>query len=115
MTSRILVLAEDIDSQLSVGTAKCVACAAGIPEAEITVAVCAADVGAVAAQAAQLKGVSKVLAVEHPSNAHALAAVIAPQIAPLAGPYAHVLGFSSTFGKDVMPRIAALLDHRPGE
>ncbi len=109
MTHRILILAEHSQNQLSVGTAKCVACAAGIPDAEITVAVCAADAGAVAAQAASLKGVSKVLTIEHPAHAHALGALIAPQIAALAGSYTHLLGPSSTFGKDVMPRIAALL------
>ena len=115
MSSRILILAEHSQGQLSVGTAKCVACAGEIPDAEIVLAVCvadasAADAGAVIAQAAQLQGVAKVLAVEHPGNAHALAALIAPQIAALAGPYSHLLGPSSTFGKDVMPRIAALLD-----
>lgn len=110
MTQRVLILAEHNDNQLSVGTAKCVACAAGIAEAEITLAVCAADASPVAAQAAALQGVSHVLAIEHPANEHALAALIAPQIAALAGPYSHVLGPSSTFGKDVMPRIAALLD-----
>jgi electron transfer flavoprotein alpha subunit len=109
MSHRILILAEHSQNQLSIGTAKCVACAAGIPDAEITVAVCAADAGAVAAQAASLKGVSKVLTIEHPAHAHALGALIAPQIAALAGSYSHVLGPSSTFGKDVMPRIAALL------
>jgi electron transfer flavoprotein alpha subunit len=109
MSHRILILAEHSQNQLSVGTAKCVACAAGIPDAEITVAVCAADASAVAAQAASLKGVSKVLTIEHPAYAHALGALIAPQIAALAGAYTHVLGPSSTFGKDVMPRIAALL------
>ncbi len=109
MSHRILILAEHNQSQLSIGTAKCVACAAGIPDAEVTVAVCAADASAVAAQAASLKGVSKVLTIEHPAHAHALGALIAPQIAALAGSYSHVLGPSSTFGKDVMPRIAALL------
>ena len=115
MSSRVLILAEYSANQLSVATAKCVACAALIPEVDITVAVCvadagAADAGAVAAQAAELQGVDRVLAVEHPANSHALAAVIAPQIAALAGRYSHVLGSSSTFGKDVMPRIAALLN-----
>ncbi len=109
MTSRILILAEHSDKQLSVGTAKCVTCATAIPEAEITVVVCAAEASAVVAQAAQLSGVAKVLAIEHPANTHALAAVIAPQIAALSGPYSHLLGPSSTFGKDVMPRVAALL------
>jgi electron transfer flavoprotein alpha subunit len=110
MSNRILIVAEHDGTHLNQSTAKCVSCAAAIPDAEITIAVCAADAGAVASQAAALKGVTRVLAVENPANAHALAAVVAPQIAALAGPFSHVLGPSTTFGKDVMPRIAALLD-----
>ncbi len=115
MSSRILIVAEHDGAHLNPSTAKCVTCATAIPDAEITVAVCAADASAVASQAAALKGVTHVLAVDHPANAHALAAVVAPQIAALAGPFTHVLGPSTTFGKDVMPRIAALLDMRPDQ
>jgi electron transfer flavoprotein alpha subunit len=86
-----------------------VSCARALAGAEISVAVCAADAAAVAAQAAQLAGVSRVLTVENPANAHALAAVLAPQVAALAGPFTHVLGPSTTFGKDLMARVAGLL------
>src|SRR5579863_6132674 len=110
MSSRILIVAEHDGARLNPSTAKCVTCAAGIPNAEITIAVCAADASAVASQAAALKGVARVLALDHPVNAHLLAAAVAPQIAALAGSFSHVLGPSTTFGKDVMPRIAALLD-----
>ncbi|HVS76165.1 MAG TPA: electron transfer flavoprotein subunit alpha/FixB family protein [Steroidobacteraceae bacterium] len=110
MSNRILIVAEHDGARLNPSTAKCVTCAAAIPDAQITVAVCAADANAVAPQAAALAGVTKVLALEHPANAHLLAAVLAPQIAALAGPFSHVLGPSTTFGKDLMPRVAALLD-----
>jgi electron transfer flavoprotein alpha subunit len=110
MSSRILVVAEHDGARLNPSTAKCVTCAVAIPDAEVTVAVCAADASAVASEAAALKGVARVLAAEHPANAHLLAAALAPQIAALAGPYSHVLGPSTTFGKDLMPRVAALLD-----
>jgi len=110
MSHRILIVAEHDGARLNSSTAKCVTCAAAIADAEITVAVCAADAGAVAAQAAGLQGVARVVTVENPANAHLLAAVLAPQIAALAGPYSHVLGPSTTFGKDLMPRVAALLD-----
>ncbi|MGC8520954.1 MAG: electron transfer flavoprotein subunit alpha/FixB family protein [Steroidobacteraceae bacterium] len=110
MSHNILIVAEHDGSTLSLATAKCVACAATVPGAHITIAVCAADAAAVAAQAAALAGVERVLTVEHPLHAHPLAAAIAPQIAALAGPYSHVFGPSSTFGKDLMPRVAALLD-----
>ncbi|HVW67845.1 MAG TPA: electron transfer flavoprotein subunit alpha/FixB family protein [Steroidobacteraceae bacterium] len=108
--SKVLIVAEHDGSKLNPATAKCVACARGISGAEITVAVFAADAAAVAAQAAQLTGVTKVVTVENPANAHALSSVIAPQVAALAGAYTHVFGPSTTFGKDLIPRVAALLD-----
>jgi electron transfer flavoprotein alpha subunit len=108
--SKVLIVAEHDGAKLNASTAKCVTCAAALPDAEITIAVCAADAGTVATQAAQLKGVARVLKLEHPSNAHALAAVIAPQIVSAAPNYTHIFGPSTTFGKDLMPRIAALLD-----
>jgi len=106
---RVLIVAEHDGGRLNVSTARCVSCARALNEAELTIAVCAADPGAVAAQAAQLAGVTRVLAVANPANTHALAAVLAPQIVALAGPYTHVLGPSTTFGKDLMARVAGLL------
>ena len=110
MTTKVLIVAEHDGTRLNPATAKCVTCARSIAGAEITVVVCAADAAAVATQAAQLTGVTRVLTVESPANAHLLAAVVAPQIVALVGAYTHVLGPSTTFGKDLMPRIAALLD-----
>ncbi|HVN43316.1 MAG TPA: electron transfer flavoprotein subunit alpha/FixB family protein, partial [Steroidobacteraceae bacterium] len=100
--SKVLIVAEHDGAKLNPATAKCVACARGIAGAEITIAVCAADAAAVAAQAAQLSGVTKVVTLENPANAHALSSVIAPQIVALAGAYTHILGPSTTFGKDLM-------------
>lgn len=110
MSARILIVAEHDGTRLNPATAKCVSCAHTLAGAEITVAVCAADAAAVAAQAAQLAGVRCVLTVENPANAHALAAVLAPQVVALAAPFTHVLGPSTTFGKDLMARVAGLLD-----
>ena len=109
MTPKILIVAEHDGVRLNASTAKCVSCARTLDGAEITIAVCAADTSAVAAQAAQLAGVARVLTVANPANTHALAAVLAPQIVALAGPYTHVLGPSTTYGKDLMARIAGLL------
>lgn len=108
--STVLIVAEHDGSRLNPSTARCVTCARGLPDPSITILVCAAQAAAVAAQAAQLTGVSRVLTVEHPANAHPLAAVLAPQVAALGPAYTHVLGPSTTFGKDLMPRVAALLD-----
>ncbi len=109
MNPKILIVAEHDGTRLNVSTARCVSCARALAGAEITIAVCATDPGAVAAQAAQLEGVARVLAVANPANAHALAAVLAPQIVALAGPFTHVLGPSTTYGKDLMARVAGLL------
>ena len=107
--TRILIIAEHDGATLNPSTAKCVSCAATIPDAEIDIAVLASSPGAVAAQASELDGVAKVLTVENAANEHALAAVLAPQIASLADGYGYVLGPSTTFGKDLVPRVAALL------
>ena len=109
MSSRVLIIAEHDGTKLNASTAKCVTCAQGIPGAQITIVVCAVDAAAVAAQAAQLSGVARVLCVENPANAHALAAVWAPQVLAIAAPFSHILGPSTTFGKDLMARIAGLL------
>lgn len=107
--NRILVVAEHSDGRLNASTAKCVACAAVIPDAEISVAVLAKDGAAVAAAAAAIEGVARVLLVRNPANEPALAAIQAPQLAKLAEGFSHVLGPSTTFGKDLMPRVAAML------
>jgi electron transfer flavoprotein alpha subunit len=107
--SRVLIIAEHDGTVLNPGTAKCVTCAAALAGASITVAVLARDPAAVAAQAAALAGVAQVLAVANPANEHPMAAVLAPQIAAIAKEFTHVLGPATTFGKDLIPRVAALL------
>jgi len=109
VSSHVLIVAEHDGTRLNASTAKCVTCAQGIPGAQITIVVCAVDASAVAAQAAALSGVSRVLCIENAVNGHALAAVWAPQVLAIAAPFSHVLGPSTTFGKDLMARIAGLL------
>jgi electron transfer flavoprotein alpha subunit len=107
--SRILIVAEHDGVHLNAGTAKCVTCAAALSGAQITVAVLARDPAAVAAQAAALAGVAQVLSVANPANEHPMAALLAPQVAALAKDFSLVLGPATTFGKDLMPRVAGLL------
>jgi electron transfer flavoprotein alpha subunit len=109
MTDRILVIAEHDGRQLSNATAKCVRAAQDIG-GDIVIAVLGQDIAAVAQAAAALAGVSRVLTVDHAVNAHPLAAVQAPQLATLAAGFTHVFAPSTTFGKDLLPRLAALLD-----
>jgi electron transfer flavoprotein alpha subunit len=109
MAAKVLIVAEHDGTKLNPSTAKSVTCARGIQGAEIIVAVFAAKPDAVAAQAAQLTGVTRVLTIENAANEHALAAVLAPQVVVVAKDYTHVFAASTTFGKDLMPRVAALL------
>jgi electron transfer flavoprotein alpha subunit len=107
--SKILVIAEHDGARLNPSTSKCVSCAAQVPGAAVDVLVLAVDAAAVAAQAASIVGVNRVLAADNPASAEPIAAVLAPQVAKLASGYTHVFGPSTTFGKDLMPRVAALL------
>ena len=107
--SKILVIAEHLDGTLNASTARTVSAALALSPEAVDVAVLAADPAAVATQAAQIAGVGRVLAVANPANAHAVAQVLGPQVARLAAGYSHVFGPSTTFGKDLMPVVAALL------
>ena len=107
--SKILIVAEHLDGTLNSSTARCVSCAQAVAGAEIHVAVLSDAPDAVAAEAAAIAGVAKVLTVTNAANAHPVAQVLAPQVAKLADGYSHVFGPSTTFGKDLMPCVAALL------
>ena len=106
---KVLIIAEHLDGKLNASTAKCVTAAQALSPEAIDVAVFAADPSAVAAEAAQIEGVARVLGVASAANEHAIAQVLAPQVAKLAEGYSHVFGPSTTFGKDLMPCVAALL------
>jgi len=107
--SRVLIIGEHDGRTLNQSTARCVACASAISGAVVDIVVLASDPDTVAAQASALAGVSAVLTVKSPANGPALAAVLAPQLAALAADYDYVLAPSTTFGKDLLPRVAALL------
>jgi electron transfer flavoprotein alpha subunit len=107
--SRVLIIAEHLNGQLNSATARCVACAHALNAESIDVLVLSHAGQAIAEQAAKISGVSKVLVADNAANEHAIAQILAPQIADVAKDYSHVFGPSTTFGKDVMPCVAALL------
>ncbi len=107
--SQILVIAEHLEGQLNLSTHKTVSCALQIPDAQIDVVVLAADAGELATQAARLAGVLRVLKAERPEFAEAVASTQAPALVELAAHYSYVLAPATTFGKDLLPRVAALL------
>lgn len=106
--SKILVIAEHDGSTLNPSAAKCVSCAAAIG-LETHIAVLASSAREIASQAAAISGVSKVIAIDAEHLGHPLAANHAPEIVALSGEYSHILGPSTTYGRDLMPRVAALL------
>lgn len=107
--AKILIIAEHDGSKLNASTAKCVSCASTFADAQVDLVVLSANGESVCKQAAALAGVGTVLRADRPENAQPIAAVLAPQVVALASEYSHVLGPSTTFGKDLMPRVAALL------
>src|SRR3954468_3653585 len=100
----VLVVAEHSGGKLNLSTAKCVKAAAPLGS-EITVAVFTTGGSPVAAQAAQLAGVARVLEVTHAANEHPMAATLAPQVADVGKSFTHLFAPSTTFGKDLMPRV----------
>jgi electron transfer flavoprotein alpha subunit len=105
----VLVIAEHDGKQLKPGTANAVT-AAGKMGGDITVLVAGYQCGAAAQVAGKLAGVKKVLHCDAPQYAGALAENLAALIVPLASQYTHVVAPATGFGKNVMPRVAALLD-----
>jgi len=104
-----LVVAEHDKAALKGATFNTIAAAQKIG-GEVHVLVAGQDAGGIARSAAQIAGVAKVLHAEGPQFAAPTAEDIAALVVPLAAAYTHILLPASGFGKDVAPRIAALLD-----
>ena len=105
----VLLLAEVNNGDLAMdATAKAVTAAAKL--GDVTVLACGASAAAAGAAAATIKGVSKVLVAEDASLGHRLAEPTAALIVSLAGDYEHIVAPATTDAKNVMPRVAALLD-----
>ncbi|MEZ2903050.1 FAD-binding protein [Acinetobacter terrestris] len=105
----ILVIAEHDNKALNGATLNVVAAAQKIG-GDITVLVAGAGAQAVADQAAQVAGVSKVLLADNAAYANQLAENVAKLVAELGKGYSHILAASTSNGKNVLPRAAALLD-----
>ena len=109
----VLILADHHDGQLAGTTAHVVAAAQQIVKdsgGDIDLLVAGQEVQSVAEQAAKLDGVNRVRIVDHAVYAHQLAEPLADLLVRLADDYSHVLASSSTTGKNVLPRLAALED-----
>ena len=89
------------------------AVAAALKLGEVHVLVAGHDIGPAAEAAARLDGVTKVHKADSPIYAHALAEPLADLLVSMAGHHDHLLAASTATGKNVMPRVAALLDVQP--
>ncbi|NLY13990.1 MAG: electron transfer flavoprotein subunit alpha/FixB family protein [Gammaproteobacteria bacterium] len=105
----ILVIAEHTNVALGAATLNTVSAAKAIG-GEIHVLVAGAGSAAVAEAAAKIDGVSKVLSADNAAFAHQLPENVAPLIAEVGKGYTHILASATTNGKNIMPRVAALLD-----
>src|SRR5579883_1513448 len=105
----LLVIAEHDNKSLKSATLNTVAAASAIG-GEIHVLVAGANAKPAAEAAAKVGGVAKVLLAEDAAYEHLLAEDLAALVVKLAPQYSHVLAPASAFGKNVMPRVAALLD-----
>ncbi|ANH06920.1 electron transfer flavoprotein subunit alpha/FixB family protein [Shinella sp. HZN7] len=105
----ILVLAEHHDTQLDEATAKAVS-AAGRMGGEVHVLVAGSGCRAAAEAAAGLAGVARVLLADAPSLSNRLAEPVAALVVGLASGYDAILAPSTTSGRNILPRVAALLD-----
>jgi electron transfer flavoprotein alpha subunit len=104
-----LLLAEHDNKSLKDATNKALTAAKALG-AEVHVLVAGSGCKAVADAAAKLDGVSKVLLADAPAYEHMLAEPVAALIVALAGPYETIMAAATTSGKNIMPRVAALLD-----
>src|SRR6266853_7040212 len=109
----VLVIAEHDNHALKPATLHAVTAAAEIAEkagSDVHILVAGKDCRGVAEAAAQIAGVSKILLADDAAYDHGIAENWAPLIVTLASGYSHVLAPATTFGKNLMPRVAALLD-----
>jgi electron transfer flavoprotein alpha subunit len=105
----LLVIAEHDNQSLKSATLHAVAAAAAIG-GEIHVLVAGHNAKPAADAAAKVAGVAKVLLADNAALEHPLAEDLAALVVKLAPSYSHVLAPASTFGKNFLPRVAALLD-----
>ncbi len=105
----ILVYAEHDNKELKKATLNTITAAQKIG-GDVVVLVAGAGCQAVADQASQVAGVSKVLLADNAVYANQLAENVAKLVVGLAGDYSHILAPATTTGKNFMPRVAALLD-----
>jgi len=105
-----LVIAEHDGRQLKPGVTNAITAAIKMAGEDVHVLVAGHQCEAAAQAAAKVAGVKKVLHADAPHYAGAPAENMAALIVPMAGQYRHILAPATAFGKNIMPRVAGLLD-----
>ena len=105
----VLIVAEHDNSSLKASTLSAITAGRQLGES-VDVLVAGTDCQDATNQASTIEGVGKVIVSDNSANSHQLAETIAPLVAEIASSYNHILAAASTTGKNLMPRVAALLD-----
>jgi electron transfer flavoprotein alpha subunit len=105
----VLVLGEHHDGKLAEATLHAITAAKALDD-QVDILIAGQECGAVADATAKVAGATRVLQVEHPAYAEPVAEDLALLLQRLAPGYQAILAASTTHGKNVMPRLAALLD-----
>lgn len=105
----VLVIADHKKGKLDSSTLNAVTAASQL-DSDVHILVAGSGISDVAGEAAKISGVKKVLKADAANMAHELAENIAPVIAQISDSYSHILFPSTTTGKNIAPRVAALLD-----
>ena len=105
----IIVVAEHDNNALKTSTLNTVTAALQLGD-EVSLLVAGSDSGAAATAAASIAGVAKALHADAPHYEHALAEELAPLVVACGAGASHILAPANTFGKNLLPRVAALLD-----
>ncbi|GFE66423.1 electron transfer flavoprotein subunit alpha/FixB family protein [Litoreibacter roseus] len=105
----VLLIAEVTNGELNVdATSKAVTAATAL--GDVTALCCGASCSGAAESASKIAGISKVLCAEHDLYGHRLAEPAADLVVSLVGDYEHIVAPATTDAKNLLPRIAALLD-----
>ena len=105
----VLVIAEHDNAEVRTATLNAVT-AAGEIDTDVDLLVAGSGCGSVADECSAIQGVTRILLVDDPAYEHDLPENLSPLVESLAERYSHVLAPASTFGKSLLPRVAARLD-----
>jgi len=105
----VLVIAEHDNAALKPATLSAITAAAAVGE-EIVVLVAGSGCGAVATALAGVAGVSKVVVADNEAYGHQLPESVGALVAEYGKAYSHIFAAATTTGKNLLPRVAALLD-----